>query len=77
MSLATSTPTKWKMPLLRSFGFGWRGDYKDFAPTALDAARLIFWADRTRKFFRCGTFQDEYSTINFCGSLNWVTAGSR
>jgi len=24
------------MPLLRSFGFGWRGGCKDVAPTALD-----------------------------------------
>jgi hypothetical protein len=30
------------MPLLRSFGFGWRGGYNDGAPTALDAARLLF-----------------------------------
>ena len=28
MSLVTSTPTKWKIPLLRSFGFGRRGGYK-------------------------------------------------
>jgi len=42
MSLVTSTSTKGKMPLLRSFGVGWRGGYNDVAPTALDAARLIF-----------------------------------
>jgi hypothetical protein len=42
MSLVTSTPTKREMPLLRSFGFGWRGGYNDVAPTALDATRLIF-----------------------------------
>jgi hypothetical protein len=41
MSLVTSTPTKWKIPLLRSFGLGRRGGYKDVAPTALDVARLI------------------------------------
>jgi hypothetical protein len=34
------------MPLLRSFGFGWRGGCNDVAPTALDAARLIFWVKK-------------------------------
>jgi hypothetical protein len=29
------TPTKRKMPLLRSFGFWWCGGYKDVASTAL------------------------------------------
>lgn len=46
------------MPLLRSFGFGWRGGYKDVAPTALDAARLIFLG-KVKKIM-CGELNSIY-----------------